>query len=96
MQNLIGVNSVDLADERLVRRDTELVRFDRDGILPRGISWVALRSEMDNKLAHLDYGQDEHPGSSPQDQIASSRRLSALHRGKQRRGVTRRRVVGKA
>ena len=34
VQNLVGVNGVDLANERLVRRNTELVRFDRDGIIP--------------------------------------------------------------
>jgi len=34
MQNLVGVDRVDLVNERLVRRDTELVWFDRDGILP--------------------------------------------------------------
>jgi len=34
VQNLVGVDRVDLVNERLVRRDTELVWFDRDGILP--------------------------------------------------------------
>ena len=85
VQNLVGINSVDLTDERLVCRDTELVRFDRDGILPEGTSRVVFYNETGNELAYLDYGQDEHPGSGPQDRITSSRWLSALHRGKQRR-----------
>ena len=59
MQDLVGVNSVDLTDERLVCGDTELVRFDRDGILPEKMSRVVLRCE--SELAHLDYRQDKHP-----------------------------------
>lgn len=55
MQNLIGINRVDLANKRLVRRNTELVRFDRDGILPKGNELVAFRGEIDTKLAYLDY-----------------------------------------
>ena len=35
MENFVGVNRVDFVDERLVCWDTELVRFDRDSILPR-------------------------------------------------------------
>ena len=89
MQNLIGVNGVDLANERLVRRDTELMWFDRDGILPGGTSRVGSHSEIGNKLPHLDYGQDEHPDSSPRGQITSSHWSSALHRGKQRPGTHR-------
>lgn len=35
MQDLVGINRVDLINERLVRWDTELVRFDRNSILPK-------------------------------------------------------------
>lgn len=35
VQHLVGVNRVDLTNERLVCRDSELVRFYRDGILPK-------------------------------------------------------------
>ena len=46
VQNLVGVNRVDLVNERLVRRDTELVWFDRDSILreSESTSWTALGS----------------------------------------------------
>ena len=33
VQDLVGVNRVDLVNERLVRGDAELVRFYRDSIL---------------------------------------------------------------
>ena len=35
MQNLVGVNCVDFVNKRLVGGDTELVWFDRDGILTK-------------------------------------------------------------
>lgn len=45
MQNLVGIDSVDLINECLVCRDTKLMRFDRDGILSEGEPGCTLRRE---------------------------------------------------
>ena len=56
MQNLVGIDSVDLINECLVCRDTKLMRFDRDGILSEGMSRVVLYGERSSEWANLDYG----------------------------------------
>ena len=73
VQHLVGVNRVDFTNERLVCRDSELVRFYRDGILPKREENVSQRRNPPPPAArgssgnwpHLDYGQDEHPGPNP-------------------------------
>ena len=79
VQDLVGVNRVDLVNERLVRGDTELVGFDRNGILPERdrtrMSWwfCTPLSLTRGEQWYLDYGQDKHPGGpSPRDRITSS------------------------
>lgn len=63
MQDLVGVNRVDLINERLVCWDAELVRFDRYGILPereqvnRGPAPSPKRRVGDHRVSsYLDYG----------------------------------------
>ena len=63
MQDLVGINRVDLINERLVRWDTELVRFDRNSILPKreqvngGSVLSPKKREKDHGVSsYLDYG----------------------------------------
>ena len=66
VQNLVGINGVDLANKRLICGDTELVRFNRDGVLPEITRLIVLYGERGGELAHLDDGEDKHPGPNPQ------------------------------
>lgn len=74
MQNLVGINGVDLANEGLVRRDTELVRFDCDGVLPDRTRRVVFYNERDGEFAYLYYGEDKHPGLN----LQSNHKFDAL------------------